>query len=143
MKIEGLDTELTKKQITKLVRFMFNSGCGLMCENESEDCHKRCEVIKSVFSPTDECVTKINDVIKDNTNHGFTLIDKRTPKLAYGMIVREYINGKFTREFVVHDSDEVKNLDTENNKIVWEIIANGRVFTHNHPMYPENGENYV
>ncbi len=73
----------------------------------------------------------------------FNLIDKRTPKLEIGMIVNEYINGKFTREIVINQRDELKDIDTKNNDVVWEIVATKRLITFNNPMFPNNGINHI
>lgn len=73
----------------------------------------------------------------------FNLIDKRTPKLESGMVVNEYINGKFTREIIIDHHDELKDIDTKNNDVVWEIVATKRLMTFNDSRFPNNGLNYI
>lgn len=44
----------------------------------------------------------------------FKVIDGRDPKLELGMVINEFINGNFTREFIIgidHDYREIEMLE--------------------------------
>lgn len=59
------DYLLTKSQVTRITRFIYDSGCGVHCLNEKEHCELECSNKDSQFSPSEIFIKKINELLED------------------------------------------------------------------------------
>ena len=52
----------------------------------------------------------------------FKVLDRRPAKIGVGMIIREYINGEFTREFVFTLKEQIIKNDCDKD-VEWHIVG--------------------
>ena len=59
------DYILTKSQITRITRFIHNSGCGTYCQDNKQHCERICANKGSQFSPSEIFIKKINELLEE------------------------------------------------------------------------------
>ena len=59
------DYVLTKSQVTRITRFIYDNGCDVYCKNCDEHCERHCSNKGSQFSPSEIFVKKINELLEE------------------------------------------------------------------------------